>query len=100
MSHEYVADFYRPARCVNCGERREHTIHSTGAKHMSRIIELAQSYGEFVTGDDGFVVYWPTKEFGGSYTAYDLRTLADELDRRNAAWEADIKAYLEKESNT
>jgi len=34
MNHEYVADYYRPARCVNCGERREHTVHSKGAPHM------------------------------------------------------------------
>jgi hypothetical protein len=53
---------------------------------MSRIIELAQAYTEFITGDDGFVVYWPKKERWGAYTAHDLRSLADELDRRNAAW--------------
>jgi hypothetical protein len=69
------------------------------APHMSLIVELAEKYAEFITGDDGFVVYWPTKEFGGSYTAHDLRSLADELDRRNAAWEAELKAYFEKESN-
>jgi hypothetical protein len=34
MNHEFVADYYRPARCMNCGERREHTVHSKGAPHM------------------------------------------------------------------
>lgn len=25
--HEYTADPYRPSRCVNCGQRREHATH-------------------------------------------------------------------------
>jgi hypothetical protein len=69
------------------------------APHMSRIVELAEKYAEFITNDDGFVVYWPTKERLGYYTAHDLRILADELDRRNAAWEAELNAYFESESN-
>jgi hypothetical protein len=26
-THEYTADPYRPSRCVNCGQRREHATH-------------------------------------------------------------------------
>lgn len=64
---------------------------------MSRIVEMADTAGEFITGDDGFVVYWPTNKRGGYYAAHDLRALADELDRRNAAWEAELNAYFERE---
>jgi hypothetical protein len=64
---------------------------------MSRIVEMAHTAGEFVTGDDGFVVYWPKNQRGGCYSAHDLRALADEIDKRNAAWQAELNAYFEKE---
>jgi hypothetical protein len=65
---------------------------------MTDIAKLATERGEFVVGDDGYYVYWPTTEpyqhadggwtgGGGSYTAADLRSLADELDRLNAPWD-------------
>ena len=48
---------------------------------------------DFVTGDDGFAVYWP--DFTrGAMTAGNLRTIADELDRRNAPWQSEIDAYF------
>jgi DNA repair exonuclease SbcCD ATPase subunit len=28
-SHEFVADYYRPSRCVNCGQKRDHELHLT-----------------------------------------------------------------------
>jgi hypothetical protein len=28
-AHDFISDYYRPARCVNCGERREHLMHQT-----------------------------------------------------------------------
>jgi hypothetical protein len=37
---------------------------------------------DFVAGDDGYYVFWPTTN-NGAYTASDLRDIADELDRRN-----------------
>jgi hypothetical protein len=49
---------------------------------MSRIIKLAEDAKEFVTGEDGFVVYWPSKPQSGAYSAADLRALADELDKK------------------
>lgn len=62
---------------------------------MSDIVKMADAAGEFVTGDDGFVCYWPKSGRGGAYTARDLHQLADELDRRNAKWQADLDAYFE-----
>jgi hypothetical protein len=43
---------------------------------------------EFVTGDDGCVVYWPSYKYGGALSAWELRVIADYLDARNAAWHA------------
>ena len=49
--------------------------------------------GDLVTGDDGFVIFWPVTNKGG-FTAHDLRMIADELDRLNAKWSAEIDAYF------
>jgi type IV secretory pathway VirJ component len=61
---------------------------------MADIIKMLEEQGELVTGDDGFVYYWPSKN--GALSAHDLRIIADELDRRNARWEAEITAYFAK----
>lgn len=58
------------------------------------IVASADSQGEFVTGDDGFVIYWP-KGCYGAFAAWHLRAIADELDRRNAEWEARIREYFD-----
>lgn len=61
---------------------------------MSDIIKMAEERGDFVKDVDGFVYYWPNSSKDGSYTAHHLRLLADELDRRNASWEARIARDL------
>jgi hypothetical protein len=63
---------------------------------MICIVEKAQATEKSVTRANNFVVYFGMDDSGGAYTATDLRTLADELDRRNAAWQASIRAYFEK----
>ena len=45
---------------------------------------------DFVAGDDGYYVFWPTTN-KGAYTARDLRVLAVELDRRNEKIDALLK---------
>ena len=47
--------------------------------------------------DDGFVYYWPDKN-GGYYTSYQLRAIADELDRRNEKWESETNEYFKSET--
>jgi hypothetical protein len=49
------------------------------------IIKIATEAGEFVPGDDGFVVWFPRPN-QGAYTAGNLKALAMELDRHNAGW--------------
>jgi hypothetical protein len=59
---------------------------------VSRIIEVSEP--DLVTGDDGYVVFWPTMN-KGCYTAHDLRAIADELDRRNKDWDEFIQSGYE-----
>lgn len=66
---------------------------------QERIIRLACEKEEFVTEVDGFVYYWPSREWGGAYSSHVLRILADELDRRNEAWSAEIDEYFSQEKN-
>lgn len=71
------------------------------------IIRLVEERKEFVMAEDGYIVYWPTMEpvkhasggstgGGGFYPSYVLRAIADELDRRNAAWDAQVRTDLER----
>ena len=60
-----------------------------------RVIKMADERGEFQYLEDGFLYYWPSG--GGAISAEQLRTLADELDRRNAKWAADIEAHFSKQ---
>ena len=62
-----------------------------------RIIRLANQRQEFVTDVDGFIYFWPNKDFGGHFSSHVLRILADELDRRNESWEAQIDKYFSEE---
>ena len=65
-----------------------------------RIIQLATERGEFVADVDGFVYYWPDGSHHGHLSAHHLRWLADELDRRNAPWQAQIDAYFDNQKGT
>ena len=63
---------------------------------------LAEERSEFVTDVDGFVYWWPSAkpEHAGHLSPYQLRILADELDRRNAPWQAIIDAEFSSENET
>lgn len=58
----------------------------------ARHIALHDERGDFVTGDDGYVVFWPDGVHVGAFNSHDLRVIAAELDRRNAAWDAQIQS--------
>jgi len=58
----------------------------------TKLIELIYSRGDFEECEDGYVTYWPYKP--GSLTAANLRTIADELDRRNAEWDAIVRKEI------
>lgn len=49
-------------------------------------ITTSDDRGDFVTGPDGCVIFWPDGFPNGGFNAWHLRAIADELDRRNADW--------------
>jgi hypothetical protein len=59
--------------------------------NSSRLINLCDLHGDFVKGDDGFVVFWPIGNNGG-FRSNDLRSIAAELDKRNREWAAKLNA--------
>lgn len=50
------------------------------------LIQKIDEEGGFPTIDDGFSVYCPPIT-GGIYSANTLRIIANELDKRNVAWQ-------------
>ena len=59
---------------------------------MGDIIKMIDKRGEFVYLEDGFLYYAP--EGKGCISAHELRTIANELDKRNKAWEEQIDEYF------
>ena len=59
---------------------------------MGNIIKMIDERGEFVYLEDGFLYYAP--EGKGCISAHELRTIADELDKRNKEWEKQIDEYF------
>lgn len=55
-----------------------------------RCMWISHSRGDFVCGDDGYYVYWPSKN-DGALAPHQLRWLADELDAMNAVWHAIVQ---------
>ena len=55
-----------------------------------RVLDVVEERGEFVTGGDGFVRFWPEASPFGHMEAHHLRWIADELDRRNSGWEKSV----------
>jgi hypothetical protein len=63
--------------------------------YRQRVIRMTNERNEFIPGDDGMFVYWPNRPDMGALTPADLRILADELDRLNAGWQAELDKYME-----
>lgn len=57
-----------------------------------RCMAISKERGDFVCGDDGYFVYWPTGNRHGALDAIHLRWLAEELDKMNAAWDAQVQS--------
>lgn len=63
------------------------------AEEIARLISMVDERTEFIPMDDGYLCYAPTGNDGG-LSAWMLRAIADELDRRNAPHDADIARYF------
>jgi hypothetical protein len=66
------------------------------AEWRRRMLEFCEP--DIVTADDGYKVFWPTKN-NGYYGAYLLRIIADELDKRNEQWDLEVAAYHRNSEN-
>lgn len=64
-------------------------------EEASRIISRIDEDKSFITGDDGYVVFWPS-ENRGAFQAWHLRLIADELDKRNESWDKQVQEYYNK----
>jgi hypothetical protein len=63
-------------------------------EERKRVVSISTAREEFVTFDDGYVHFWPDGSPHGALSAWHLRVLADELDRRNRAWDARVQRNL------
>lgn len=59
----------------------------------TKLIELIDSREDFIRCEDGYIKYW-SGAFAGAMSSGDLRTIADELDRRNAEWDAIVRKEI------
>ncbi len=63
---------------------------TTKEEFAALVVAMADCRKEFVMDVDGFIYYWPEGHTHGHLDAAALRVLADELDRRNEAWQRQI----------
>lgn len=66
----------------------------TPEDERNHVVNTAESRREFDMLEDGFYYWFPTPNMGGMQS-HHLRWLADELDRRNSAWQKQINDYFE-----
>lgn len=65
----------------------------------SDLIKHFDRNGDFIVGEDGCCVFWPSNPGGGAFNAWHLRAIADELDRRNADWFRQMDAFFAPETS-
>ena len=65
--------------------------------HRDEVIAHITANKDIIVIEDGFWVYWPTKESQGFLRPHDLRVIADHLDELNAPWEAQINKFFEEQ---
>jgi hypothetical protein len=63
--------------------------------NADQLIQKADQRKEFDVGEDGFVGFAPG--YNGLLSAWELRAIADELDRRNKDWQAQIDRDIANE---
>ena len=60
--------------------------------YKQRVVQKARQCGDFVMGDDGYYVFWPTVRNIGALSTVDLRILANELDNLNREWDIIVQS--------
>lgn len=61
-----------------------------------RLLEKVYEHGDIVCGDDGYYIFWPTRNHG-ALDAESLRIIADHLDEKNEEWDKAVYDYFEKQ---
>lgn len=60
-------------------------------EHRKRVVDKCHEYNEIGPLDDGFQCFWIKDR--GAASAFDLRCIADELDRLNAPLKAELDEH-------
>lgn len=63
-------------------------------KLKARILEFTAERKEIMRADDGYYVWWPSREYGGYHDAHSLRILAEILDEKNKDWDEHVRREL------
>jgi hypothetical protein len=67
----------------------------TDEQERERCMSMSREWGDFVCGEDGYYVYWPSDARSrGSLGPHHLRWLADELDKMNADWDRQVQEWF------
>lgn len=67
--------------------------------NVENVLRKLEEFSDFITLDDGYLYYEPKPDCG-ALSAWALRVIADELDRRNASWDAQVREALGKPAVT
>lgn len=61
--------------------------------NVEQVLKHIEQSSEFITLDDGYLYYEPRPNCG-VLSSWALRVIADELDRRNAPWDAQVREQV------
>lgn len=87
-----IADRIKNANAEYAAALTPSALSGDAGEEGSRIIRFSDEKGDFVVGEDGCTIFWPEGLSRGGFNAWHLRALADELERRNADWLAQMRA--------
>lgn len=59
-----------------------------------RLIDMVHERREIIMDVDGYHYYWPSGN--GHLAPHQLRWIADELDRVNAPWDAEVQQAMNR----
>ena len=71
-------------------------IESDGYSHELRNSSNNKLLGKVVMDADGYYYYWPESNLTASWSSYNLREIANILDKLNSDYEKKIKEYFKK----
>ena len=72
-------------------------LDDTEARALARaLIEKLKSEKGIAMTEAGYYVFWPTR-LRGYFCAAELRVIADEIDKMNADWDAEVNDYFDSQ---